>query len=189
MKTLTLYIAIAITSISFIACNSNTSNTQKGKEDSSAISSTDNPLNGSTIEIVNSYLQLKNALTQDNDKDAAAAAGELVSAFAKFDRTSLSADQSKVYTDIESDAKEHAEHIGANVGNIVHQREHFETLSKDIYDLVKNFGSGQKLYYDHCPMYNNNKGGNWLSETKEISNPYLGKAMPDCGTVKEELNL
>jgi len=31
-------------------------------------------------------------------------------------------------------------------------------------------------------------GANWLSESKEISNPYLGQSMPTCGTVKEELN-
>jgi hypothetical protein len=27
----------------------------------------------------------------------------------------------------------------------------------------------------------------WLSETKEIKNPYLGQKMPDCGTVEEEI--
>jgi hypothetical protein len=36
-------------------------------------------------------------------------------------------------------------------------------------------------------MYNDGKGANWLSETKEIANPYLGKSMPTCGSVKEEL--
>ena len=36
-------------------------------------------------------------------------------------------------------------------------------------------------------MYNNKKGAFWLSETKEIKNPYLGKAMPTCGTIKEEI--
>jgi hypothetical protein len=99
----------------------------------------------------------------------------------------LSAEQKKIYEDIENDAKEHAEHIGKSVGNIKHQREHFDILSKNMYDLVKTFGAGQKLYYDHCPMYNNNKGADWISETKEISNPYLGKKMSSCGTVKEEL--
>ena len=48
--------------------------------------------------------------------------------------------------------------------------------------------TGQKLYYDNCPMYNKGKGGNWISETKEIQNPYYGKSMRDCGSVKEELN-
>ena len=69
-------------------------------------------------------------------------------------------------------------------GNIAHQREHFEMLSSDIYDLVKAFGGGQVLYKDFCPMYNKGKGAFWLSETKEIRNPYYGKEMPSFGTIK-----
>jgi hypothetical protein len=111
----------------------------------------------------------------------------MVTAFANFPVSALRADQKKVYMDIQDDAKEHAVHISKNAGNIKHQREHFDMLSKDIYELAKSFGAGQSLYYDHCPMYNNGKGANWLSESKEIHNPYLGKAMPDCGTVKETL--
>lgn len=140
-----------------------------------------------TAELLNSYLKLKNAFTADNDKDAAAAGNEMLAGFASFDKKSLTPEQSKAYTDIEDDAKEHAEHIGANVGNIAHQREHFDMLSKDMYDLIKLLGTNQPLYVDHCPMYNDNKGAIWLSEVKDIKNPYLGKAMPTCGTVKEEL--
>ncbi len=36
-------------------------------------------------------------------------------------------------------------------------------------------------------MYNDGKGGIWLSETKEIKNPYLGGKMPKCGTVQKEI--
>jgi hypothetical protein len=36
-------------------------------------------------------------------------------------------------------------------------------------------------------MYNNGKGASWLSETKEVKNPYMGKSMPTCGTLKEEI--
>lgn len=138
-------------------------------------------------EIVNGYLQLKNALANDNGNDAATAGNTMVAAFGQVDKSTLSADKKKTYEDIESDAKEHAEHIGKNGSNIKHQREHFDMLSKDIYELVKTFGAGQPLYYDHCPMYNNNKGADWISEKKDISNPYLGKEMSTCGTVKEEL--
>jgi hypothetical protein len=60
-------------------------------------------------------------------------------------------------------------------------------LSKDMYDLVKAFGAGQTLYKDFCPMYNDNKGAIWLSESKEIKNPYYGKSMSSCGSMKEEL--
>lgn len=137
--------------------------------------------------IVSSYLQLKNAFTEDNSDAAAKAGKSIETALNNFDKTNLTADQKKKFEDIEVDAKEHAEHIGKNNGNIAHQREHFELLSKDIYDLVKDFGPGQALYKDFCPMYNNGKGAFWLSETKEIKNPYFGKSMPSCGKIKEEI--
>ncbi len=138
-------------------------------------------------EIVTAYLQLKDAFTKDNTNDAATAGKALEAAFKSFDKSALTAEQKKTYEDIESDAREHAEHIGANAGKIEHQREHFDMLSKDVYDLVKAFGAGQTLYKDFCPMYNDNKGAIWLSETKDIKNPYFGKAMSSCGSMKEEL--
>ena len=184
---------MALAMLLFSACNSGIKNT------SDAGKAIDTGQTGSTTKtgeavsptkrIVTEYLSLKNALTKDDDKTAAQAGKSLVEAMSVVDKASLSAEQFKVFTDIADDAKEHAEHIGANAGNIKHQREHFETLSQEIYDLVKAGGSSsQKLYFDNCPMYNNGKGGNWLSETKEIQNPYLGKEMPTCGSIKEELN-
>lgn len=92
-----------------------------------------------------------------------------------------------MYQDVADDLKEHAEHIAASSDKIAHQREHFETMSKDLYDLVKVAKPGQTLYKDFCPMYNNEKGGMWLSETREIKNPYLGKKMPKCGEMQEEI--
>ena len=90
--------------------------------------------------------------------------------------------------DLADDLKEHAEHIGANAGKIAHQREHFVMLSKDVADLIKTFGNGgQTLYKDFCPMANNGKGAIWISELKEIKNPYQGSKMLTCGSVKETL--
>jgi hypothetical protein len=43
----------------------------------------------------------------------------------------------------------------------------------------------QALYHDHCPMYNEKKGCMWLSELKEVKNPYFGAEMPTCGTIEE----
>lgn len=139
-------------------------------------------------EIVTAYLQLKNAFAKDNTNDAATAGTSLESAFKTFDKTALSADLKKVFEDVEDDAREHAEHIGKNGGNIAHQREHFVMLSKDMADLIKTFGNGgQTLYKDFCPMANDGKGAIWISEVKEIKNPYLGSKMPTCGTMKEEI--
>ena len=195
-----IFSIITASSILLTACNNKSSDKKENKTDTSQTAATNvdtsiKPTTASTAtnqqasirEILAGYLQMKNAFAKDNSKDAAAAGNQMVKTFANFNKTSLTAEQAKIYNDIEDDAKEHAEHVGLNAGNIKHQREHFEMLSKDIYQLVKTFGGGQKLYYDHCPMYNDGKGANWISETKEIANPYLGKSMPTCGTVKEEL--
>jgi hypothetical protein len=144
--------------------------------------------NSSTAVLLAAYLNLKNALIEDNDKNAASAGNELVKAFSDFDRSTLSTEQQKTYINIEDDAREHAEHIGKNAGNIPHQREHFDMLSKDIYDLIKLTGISHGLYVDSCPMYNNSKGAIWISEIKEIKNPYFGKAMPSCGSIRKTIN-
>ncbi|NRF40107.1 DUF3347 domain-containing protein [Pedobacter foliorum] len=190
MKTLIYSLLSSV--LFFTACNS-TSKKQERTSDTSNLAKTDikavEAATGTPISaILSAYFELKDALTKDNDKDAASSGKALERAFANVNQASLATDKAKIFEDIANDAKEHAEHIGANAGNIKHQREHFETLSEDIYDLVKAFGAGQTLYVDHCPMYNNNKGANWVSQRKEISNPYLGQSMATCGTVKEELN-
>lgn len=137
--------------------------------------------------MVEDYLKLKNALAKDNSDDAATAGRSLADGFAKFDRSALTVEQQKSFTDIADDAQEMAKHIGESAGKLPHQREHFDILSKDMYDMVKLFGAGQPLYVDRCPMYNDKKSAIWLSETKAISNPYLGTDMPTCGIIKEEL--
>lgn len=138
-------------------------------------------------EIVTNYLKIKNALTKDDAKTAASAGKSLFKVFSAISTTSLMPSQKKEYLDIANDAKEHAEHIGDNGGKIDHQREHFAILSKDINDLIKMFGTKQKLYQDYCPMYNDGKGAIWISETKEIKNPFYGSQMLTCGSLKKTL--
>lgn len=178
-----IILSIAIAAITMTACNSSGSKSA----DESTLSVSDVTNTSSIVEIVSVYLHLKNALAEDNSAEAAVSGTSLEAAFKNFDKTALNETQKKTYEDVEDDAREHAEHIGSNSGNIAHQREHFEMLSKDIYDLVKAFGGGQVLFYTFCPMYNDGKGAYWISETKEIKNPYFGKEMPDCGAVKEEI--
>lgn len=185
MKKLILGIFILI----IAACNSNTT-TSKITDSTAVVKTEPAPTAApgtSASGIIEHYLHIKNALAKDDGKDAANGSAALAEAFTKFDASGLTAEQKKTYDDLAADAKEHAEHIGKNAGKVEHQREHFAMLSKDVYDLVKITGAGQTLYQDFCPMYNNNKGATWLSEKKEISNPYLGSKMPDCGSVKETL--
>lgn len=136
-------------------------------------------------EIVDHYLHVKNALTNDNGSEAASGAKAMEEAISKLDKSLLTFEQKKVFDKIEEKLNEHAEHLGKNGDNIKYQREHFSMMSEGVYDLVKAFGGGRALYHDHCPMYNENKGAMWLSEMKEVKNPYLGAEMPTCGSVEE----
>ncbi|OJW81518.1 MAG: hypothetical protein BGO69_09020 [Bacteroidetes bacterium 46-16] len=177
----------------FTACNNNSS--EKTAEsttvkDSSVTSSSAAtvPVAASSIKgIIDGYLHLKNALATDDGNAAATAGSDILTAMQSVDMNQMDEAKHKAYMSVADDIKENAEHINANAGKIAHQREHFEMLSKDIYDLVKAFGAGTTLYKDFCPMAFDQKGAFWLSETKDIKNPYFGKEMPECGEVKEEL--
>lgn len=179
----------------FAACNNNTNDkattndstktpvgSQTASTSNATLSST-----GSLNDVLSAYLQIKNALTDDNANEAANGGNAFVAAIGKLDNSSMTAEQKKVFDETADDAKEMAEHIGKSADKIAHQREHFEMLSNDVYDMVKAFKTNKPLYKDFCPMYNNGKGANWISETKDIKNPYLGKEMPECGEVKEEI--
>jgi len=187
-----IILGLVIATVTLVACNSKKSTeSQNNTNDSlthSQIDTTKLPSNSSPIsELVSQYLQIKNGLANDNGKEAATAGNSFVKSIDKVDKTSFSPDQNKKWVDIIADAKEMAEHIGKNADKLEHQREHFEMLSQDMYDLIKMFGAGQVLYKDFDSMYNSGKGAFWLSETKEIKNPYMGKAMSDSGSIKEEL--
>ena len=197
-------IAFVITAIVLIitACNNNKSSKETGTskmdttkntqvdntpmaEVTPAFSNVDTKLAASLKTVVDHYLHIKNALVADNGSEAAKGGKAMADAMSKVDKSLFTAEQKKIYDGIEDDLKEHAEHIGENAGKIEHQREHFSMMSEDVYDLVKAFGGGQTLYHDHCPMANDNKGAMWLSEIKEIKNPYFAGKMSECVTVPE----
>lgn len=139
-------------------------------------------------QVIKAYLPLKNALTQDDSEKASDAAKTLFSILKRIDISQINVKNSSEVRDILESASENAEHIGENSSDIGHQREHLLSLSNDITDLIGEVGNGGlKLYQDFCPMYNNGKGGTWISETKEIVNPYEGTKMLNCGSVKKVL--
>ena len=133
-------------------------------------------------EIVSSYLTLKNALVKDDSNGAAKAGNALYATFEKVDsNTILNLKLKNKYNEIAVNAKKQVKYIGENAGKIARQREYFALLSKEVHDLIKTFGTDQKLYQDYCPMYNEGKDGYWISETKDVKNPYYGSEMLSCG--------
>lgn len=134
--------------------------------------------------ISSQYLFIKNGLAGDNTQEAKTGANQLISALKKFDKSLFTAQQKKEFDKHTDDIKDQLEAIISG-NNIAAQRASFSMLSQHIYEMVKMFGTDKVMYYDHCPMAFNNKGAMWLSETKEIKNPYFGSDMLTCGTVQE----
>jgi len=185
-----IVVALIMSGTILMACNSGNnkdSATNKMNHTSAHTNGYVSPFTSPVNGILHIYIHMKNDFVNDDDKAAADAGNEMVRVLNNFDKSVLRDVERKKFEDIADDMKENAEHIGANAGNIKHQREHFDMLSKDMYDMVKAFTAGQEIYVDYCPMYNDNKGAIWLSETKEIKNPYFGKEMNTCGVIKEEL--
>lgn len=77
--------------------------------------------------------------------------------------------------------------IGNNP-NLETQRSHFVILNENFVPLAKNTEAlTEKLYIKKCPMANNNKGAFWLSNQKEIRNPYYGDQMISCGSIIDSI--
>ena len=135
-------------------------------------------------EVVSHYFHIKHALTKDDAAEAKNGATMLLQVISQFDNSLLTAEQKPEYAKHISGVKEHADAI-VQSADVNTQRMRFSELSTHMYELVKAFGAGKKIYYDHCPMALNNKGANWLNDVTVIQNPYLGTKMPDCGSVEQ----
>ena len=56
--------------------------------------------------------------------------------------------------------------------------------------VAKIFGTSgeQQLYVIRCSMAFDNRGADWLSDNKEIRNPYYGASMLKCGELIETIS-
>lgn len=142
-----------------------------------------NPL----AEVYAAYFSLKDALIAADGNLAAAHAKTLYKAVDKVKMDALTAYQHKIWMKYQTKISYDAEHI-KGVTALEHQREHFVTLSDNLFAVMKIVPphSGE-TYLDHCPMANGGKGANWISREQPIRNPYYGKAMLTCGKVQETL--
>jgi len=93
------------------------------------------------------------------------------------------------------DIKANAESL-LKQNDITQMRQDFRMVGESIYPLLKTIHyEGKTLYWQNCPMaFGDGKEANWISNTEEIFNPYLGKKNPEfratmlhCGEVKDSI--
>ena len=141
----------------------------------------------STDAIITDYLAVKNALAKDDSVLSASLGKTLSGTIAATDASKIDTKLKDKYTAFVATTTKQAGIIAANSGKIAEQRTAFATLSKEVTDLLSTFGTNKKLYQDYCPMYNEGKSGYWISEIKEIKNPYYGSEMLECGGMIKQI--
>jgi hypothetical protein len=129
------------------------------------------------------YLDVKDALVKDDGATAESKAKTLCDQISAVQTKDMSAKQQGVWKSYVDKLGFDSRHI-SETATIDHQREHFASLSKNMYAVLKAFPvNGNDLYMEYCPM----KKASWLSDKSAIENPYYGKSMLTCGGVKETL--
>lgn len=151
-------------------------------EDKQSMSKENNQLN----VVFDTYFEVKEALVKTDGVAASKKSAALLSALNGIKMNQLEMNIHMVWMKVSAALKEDAKHI-ADTKDVIHQRDHFMSLSKNIYALIKISQYETAVYYQFCPMANKGKGANWLSKDNTIRNPYYGDQMLSCGKIVETI--
>lgn len=155
--------------------------------------------NKSVSNMMNAYFGLKNAFV---DGDSLRAREECKAFIRLLDSIPL-ADLKKDTTAIIETVQGNISDIRLNAAallkenTVTEMRQDFRMISEILYpSFFKSINyEGEKLYWQNCPMaFGEGKEANWISNTEEINNPYLGKNHPEfkstmlhCGEIKDTI--
>lgn len=143
----------------------------------------DADLKGKINSALTGYFAVKDSLVDSDLERTKEKAGALVTLINAITDEKMSAAQKEFWAKLATPLKTDAEHI-RDTGDLEHQRSHFVHLSNNFYSLVNAFKANKAEAYQHyCPM----KKATWLSNSKEVRNPYYGSKMLDCGSVRATL--
>lgn len=148
--------------------------------------------------ILGAYSSMKDAFVNGDTNTAKAASAKLVLLADSGSLAELKKDTSGIYESAlmqMSDVKANAERLLKQT-SLAEMRQDFSMIGESIYPLLKTIHyDGKILYWQNCPMaFGEDKGANWISNTAEIINPYLGKNHPEfkstmlhCGETKDSI--
>ena len=133
--------------------------------------------------LYNNYLAMKDALTKDDLETAKISASNVLKTLDNIDMNLFKGESHNFWMSQSNTIKKALEHV-EHFKNIQEVRNAFQTLSNAMISLSYTYKPFDKeIFVQHCPMADSNKGADWLSLSKEIKNPYFGKAMHSCGEV------
>jgi Cu(I)/Ag(I) efflux system membrane fusion protein len=133
-------------------------------------------------KVIDSYLELKEALVLDDFVMAKKAASELLEVLSH----NLLSESSENSESIKLQELRSLLNEIVSAENVDEQRREFKPLSAHIIQFVRSTNNYETTFFvQFCPMADGNKGAYWLSAEEEIANPYFGDQMLRCGKITE----
>jgi uncharacterized protein DUF3347 len=132
-------------------------------------------------KVITHYLEVKDALAAGDGNVALSRAKDLLTVVKSVNTSSFNAAQRKTWLAYEPKLEFDSRHI-SEVNRVEHQREHFATLSANLYAVVKALPlNDTPLYESYCTMTKKT----FLSKSQTGKDPYMG--MDNCSKVTETL--
>ncbi len=153
---------------------------------------------GGIKAMLTAYFHMKDAFVEADTLSIKSSGKAMVQIIEGITLEELKKDTSGLITTIEpllTDVKTNAISVLAQT-DIQEMRMDFNQVNQQLYALLKAINyKGEKMYWQNCPMaFGENREGNWISNTEEIVNPYLGKNHPEhkdnmlhCGSIKDTI--
>ena len=169
------------------------------KQEAMAVKQHSDTFNTSVDKLMTAYFNMKDAFVDGDTSKARRHASLFISLLDSIPVAELDKDSSS----ISATAKVTIEDLKSNANSLLQQtditemRQDFRTVSDMLYPgffKIINY-EGPALYLQNCPMaFDGDKDANWISNSGEVVNPYLGKNHPKykgtmlhCGEVKDSI--
>jgi len=143
-------------------------------------------------KLLTAYIGVKEGLVASDTAKANAAARKMVIAADSLKVDEIQADTNGI---IKETARTYMSILSSSAkglageATIDEKRKEFEMIADHMWQLTRTVKyDGQKLYWQYCPMAFNDRGAYWMSNEREIRNPYFGDKMLHCGDVKDSLD-
>ncbi len=158
-----------------------------GKSVNTAQATLSDAARGALEPLYNSYLEMTEALANDDLENATEASVSMKDALGKVNMGVFTDNAHDIWMDHAANLENALEHV-THYGTIEELRSGYRGISNAMIALTRSFGPpGETLYLQYCPMANDDQGANWLSNYSEIRNPYFGDMMLKCGETQDTL--
>jgi membrane fusion protein, copper/silver efflux system len=151
----------------------------------------DNPsaaVQSQTLDILLKYLQIKDALIEENGSKVKELSDSMLNFLYSFDPELIIEGRQAYYNRKMAFITDNVSQMSKTT-KVAEQRLIFISLSIQVYGLVKAYGlENMTVFQMFCSMADNNDGAFWLSASEEIENPYHGAKMLNCGEIKEVIS-